>query len=208
MDPCDHDLLTAAAEREVAKRARGGDAKARESLVLHNLRLVASLARKFAARGVVGFDDLFQHGCAGLCKAVDKFDPGRGFRFSTYATWWIKDALHRACYNEAHTVRIPIHIQRNAPPEAWHSVPLEVADVPDDANDPAGLASAAAVRRLVDQLPERLRTVITRRYGLDGRAPAMLDEVGAELGGLSRERVRQLQAEGLAALRTLAEPRS
>jgi RNA polymerase primary sigma factor len=105
----DHRLLNAAEERELSRRAREGDKEARKHLIEKNLRLVISIAKKYRGRGVL-FEDLIQEGNAGLIKAVERFDPALGNRFSTYATWWIRQAVTRAIADHARTVRLPAHV--------------------------------------------------------------------------------------------------
>jgi RNA polymerase primary sigma factor len=102
-------LLDASEERDLSRRAHGGDREARKRLIESNLRLVISIAKKYRGRGVP-FEDLIQEGNAGLIKAVEKFDPEMGNRFSTYATWWIRQAVTRAIADQARTVRLPAHV--------------------------------------------------------------------------------------------------
>jgi RNA polymerase primary sigma factor len=102
-------LLDAGEEKDLARRAREGDMRARQKLIESNLRLVISIAKKYRGRGVL-FEDLIQEGNAGLIRAVEKFDPEMGNRFSTYATWWIRQAVTRAVADHARTVRLPAHV--------------------------------------------------------------------------------------------------
>jgi RNA polymerase primary sigma factor len=102
-------LLTHAEEIDLSKRAKAGDGKARERLIEKNLRLVVSVAKKYRGYGLP-FEDLIQEGNIGLMKAVEKFDPDRGFRFSTYATWWIRQAVQRAVADKGRTIRVPVHM--------------------------------------------------------------------------------------------------
>ena len=251
-----HRLLTPAQATTLARRAREGCAEARATLVQKNLKLVLHVAKKHRGRGLP-FEDLVQEGNIGLIKAVDRFDPERGFMFSTYATWWIRQAIGHAVADKGRTIRLPMYRQealnelglaRNRliedlgrPPtegELARSLGCSVGRVRETSTttpDPSSLDAPVygepgqdgatvgefvkdhsdegspeegTVRRLDRErlnealedalrgIGERRRYVLERRYGLDGRKRATLTEIARELGGLSAERVRQLQADG------------
>ncbi len=241
-------LLTAAEEVALAKRVEAGDASARTHLTRANLRLVVNVAKRYATGGLPLLD-LIQEGNLGLMQAVDRFDWRRGFKFSTYATWWIRQAITRSLSNDSRTVRLPVHVvetlrkirritpdlatqlERNPTAEELGDVlkldPTRIVEIVRAGRSPMSLEQpvgedgeeplsdfvedpepdAPDARLLVESLsddvdralailPDRERTILTLRFGLDGNEPWTLDEIGAHFG-LTRERIRQLQVEAL-----------
>jgi RNA polymerase nonessential primary-like sigma factor len=249
-------LLTAEEEVYFSRRALKGDEAARKRMIESNLRLVVKISRRYTNRGLTLLD-LVEEGNLGLIRAVEKFDPERGFRFSTYATWWIRQSIERALMNQTRTIRLPIHVVKElnvylrASRELMQTLdheptceeiaakvgkPVEdvermmslnervtsldipsmldserpVVDTVSDHvdSDPASLLQDSnmgeSILQWLDELSEKQRDVIVRRFGLRGHEACTLEEVGHEIG-LTRERVRQIQVEALKRLRGIIE---
>ena len=249
-------LLTAEEEVYYARLSLKGDTKARDKMIECNLRLVVKIARRYMNRGLALLD-LIEEGNLGLIRAVEKFDPERGFRFSTYATWWIRQTIERGLMNQTRTIRLPIHVikelntylraarkltqelNREATAEdvaellqkpvksvekmfrladrvSSFDIPMggegdrPLLDIiPDDNNpDPSSILQDESViqhlDKWLDELEEKQRDVVVRRFGLRNHPRGTLEEVGLELG-VTRERVRQIQMDALRKLRRILE---
>jgi RNA polymerase primary sigma factor len=250
----DGPLLTPAEERELARRKDEGDEEAKRRLIESNLRLVMSITRNYVNSGVPLLD-LIQEGNLGLIRAVEKFDYRMGFKLSTYATWWIRQAVTRAIADQGRTIRLPVHVvdqvrrvmrARRILTQKLNRDPLpaeiakesgfelkRVHELLDLVEDPVSLETpvgdgdsiyadmledvnsdqpdvvladflrSVELQGALDKLADRMRHVLELRFGLSGKPPQTLEEVGAELG-VTRERVRQLESRALRELQLAA----
>ena len=182
-------LLNHAEEVELSRRARAGDAKARTRLVEKNLRLVVSVAKKYRGYGVP-FEDLIQEGNIGLMKAVDKYDPDRGWRFSTYATWWVRQAVGRAVSDKGRTIRLPVHMgeKMRKMARAYNGLSAELGCEPTDEEVAGRLGwTAEKVREVKSAMPDAA--------SLD--KPLGSGEDASELGSLVEDQATSDVSEGV-----------
>ncbi|EQD24883.1 MAG: sigma-70 family RNA polymerase sigma factor [Nitrospirae bacterium] len=247
----DYPLLSAEEEISLSREIAKGNQAARERMILSNLRLVVLIAKRYVGRGL-GFSDLIEEGNIGLMKAVDRFDPEKGFRFSTYASWWIRQAIERAAINQGHLIRLPVHMMEKVnqylsqveqmvadgrapdPEEAARKARLTVSefeglhqvlrsavsldapigerdenslkDILEDRNADSPLdvvekkENMQGISAAFGILRAKERQVIGLRFGLEGGDSMTLEEIGKILG-VTRERVRQIEAVALSKMR-------
>ena len=252
-------LLSAEEEITLSKKALRGDLAARQRMIESNLRLVISIGKRYINRGIP-FSDVIEEGNLGLIKAVEKFDPSKGFRFSTYASWWIQQYITRAIVNQSKTIRLPVHIVERMkryfadmedlvqelgrephPSEVAGRTTLESAEIEEiqqmlrhtySLDSPISVESDIALSEVVKDpdnispvsrihesqhkemlqrwfhiLKENERKILTLRFGLTGDEPQTLEAIG-KIFGLTRERVRQIEAGALRKLRELSDQKS
>lgn len=249
-------LLTAQEERELAERISKGDESARNRMIESNLRLVVKIAKRYMNRGLP-FLDLIEEGNMGLIKAVERFKISKECRFSTYATWWIRQSIERAIVNQSRTIRVPVHVSDDInklikvtrelitdlkrepkPEEVAEAMDVDVSyvtrlmvlvnktysierpmgenndyslmDTLEDSSsvDPASfiedINKYMCVSEWLSQLNENEREILTLRFGLNDKDPQTLDTIG-QLFGVTRERIRQIEAKSLEKLKRIRE---
>jgi RNA polymerase primary sigma factor len=246
-------LLTPEEEYEIGLKAEAGDEEAKNRLVQSNLRLVISIAKKYTGHAGMGFLDIIQEGNIGLIKAADKFEVSKGFKFSTYATWWVRQSISRALANQSRTIRVPVHmveiIQKmkktireltqelgREPHTDEIAAKMEmsvdqVKEIYDMVKDPISLSNTVndeddatvgdlipdnkaevpgasyilqenknGILTVLDTLSDKEKMVIVHRFGLESGEPKTLEQIGQEIG-VTRERIRQIEAKALRKLR-------
>ncbi len=192
------DLLTHEEEIDLSRRAKQGDARARQRLIEKNLRLVVSVAKKYRGYGLP-FEDLIQEGNIGLMKAVEKFDPDRGFRFSTYATWWIRQAVQRAVADKGRTIRVPVHMgdKMRKMARTYNGLSAELGREPTDEEVARGLGwSVEDVRDVKGALPDAtsLNQPLSSEEGASELGDFVEDERASDTPG---EVMREMETMGL-----------
>ncbi len=177
MNQAKHRILTGEEERSLARRAQAGDRRAHDELVLHNIRLVYSIARRYVP-GPLPLDDLMQEGTLGLIRAVEKFDPDRGFKLSTYATWWIKQAVQRAIHGKGRVIRLPTHVAEQLDRMRRHETKLEVKLGRKPTDDELSKSTGLTVAQIDDlrQLPPAALSLDA--FVHDDGTPADVAEMG------------------------------
>jgi RNA polymerase primary sigma factor len=249
-------LLTREEERAVARKIQEGDPEARERMIVSNLRLVMKIAKEYEGCGLPTLD-IIELGNVGLMKAVDRFNPDLGAKFSTYAVWWIRQGILYGLSTQSRTIRLPTHktlefgrlmrtkdelqmtlgreptdkeiadeaktspsrvrelfsltfasVHLDAPMSATNNEPISSTIADDESKSPSVTTEhedlKQRVKEYIRKLSPREQIILTRRFGLDGKEPETLDSIGADFG-VTRERIRQVEAKALMRLRQLAE---